>query len=70
VTPRRVNSGLLAVPEARVLDALVVRLPGWMSPDRLTAIGLFGGLLGCLGFALALASWVSLLLVLAGLALN
>jgi archaetidylinositol phosphate synthase len=70
VTPRRVNSGLLAAPEARILDMLVVRIPGWLSPDRLTAIGLFGAALTCLGFALALASWVSLLLVLAGLALN
>lgn len=70
MTPRRVNSGLLAAPEARILDVVVVRIPGWLSPDGLTAIGLFGAVLACLGFALALASWVSLLLVLGGLALN
>ena len=64
--PKRVNRGLLAVPEARVLDFLVVRLPRWMTPDQLSGLGILGALLGSLG----LTSWFSLALVFAGFTLN
>ena len=30
---------LLAVPEARVLEWIAGRLPGWVKPDHLTALG-------------------------------
>ena len=68
--PKRVNRGLLAGPEAKILDALVIRLPRWATPDRLTGLGIFGAVLGSLGFALALTSWLSLALVILGFTLN
>lgn len=68
--PKRVNRGLLAVPEARVLDFLVVRLPRWVTPDQLSGLGILGAVLGSLGFALGLTSWFSLALVFAGFTLN
>ncbi len=67
---RRVNCGLLAEPEAKSLDFLVVRLPGWVTPDQLSGLGILGAGFGSLGFALALTSWLSLGLVFAGLTLN
>jgi phosphatidylglycerophosphate synthase len=70
VIPRRVNRGLLAQPEAKILDLLVVRLPGWVTPDQLSGLGILGAVLGSLGFALALTSWLSLGLVFAGFTLN
>lgn len=68
--PRRVNRGVLARPEAKILDFLVIRLPRWVTPDQLTALGILGAVLGSLGFALALTSWLSLGLVFAGFILN
>lgn len=70
MTPRRVNGGFLAKPEARVLDAIVQRVPPSIGPDLLTAIGIFGAVLGALGFALGLTSPLSLALVFIGFTLN
>ncbi|HET8822977.1 MAG TPA: CDP-alcohol phosphatidyltransferase family protein [Thermoleophilaceae bacterium] len=35
---------LLAVPEARVLEGIAKRLPAWIKPDHLTALGVLGAL--------------------------
>jgi archaetidylinositol phosphate synthase len=70
VIARRVNRGLLAQPEAKILDFLVRRLPAWVTPDQLSGLGILGAVIGSLGFALALTSWLSLGLVFAGLILN
>ena len=35
---------LLAVPEARVLEWIARRLPGWVKPDHLTALGVVASL--------------------------
>jgi phosphatidylglycerophosphate synthase len=35
---------LLAVPEARVLEAIAKRLPAWIKPDHLTALGVLAAL--------------------------
>jgi phosphatidylglycerophosphate synthase len=70
VIPRRVNGGFLAKPEARALDALVKRVPAGVSPDMLTGLGIFGAVIGCIGFALGLASLFSLCLVFLGFGLN
>ncbi|WP_422014694.1 CDP-alcohol phosphatidyltransferase family protein [Reyranella sp.] len=43
----RSNQGWLSVPEQRVIAWIVPRLPRWMSPDFLTALG-FGASLGAL----------------------
>lgn len=68
--PKRANRGLLAGPEARILDFLVSRLPKWVKPDQLTGLGVLGAVLGSAGFALGLTSWLSLGLVFAGFTLN
>lgn len=68
--PRRVNGGWLAKPEARLLDAMVHRVPAGIGPDALTGIGVFGAALGATGFALGLSSLFSLCLVFLGFGLN
>lgn len=68
--PIRVNGGLLAKPEANLLAILVTKVPGWVSPDMLTGLGIFGAVLTGLGFALGLTSALSLLLVFVGFLLN
>ena len=68
--PKRHNSGFLAKSEARALDILVGRLPAWMSPDRLTTLGMLGALLGAIGFGMGLADLTSLGLVILGMVMN
>lgn len=68
--PRRVNGGWLAKPEARLLDAMVHRVPAGIGPDTLTGIGVLGAVLGATGFAMGLASLFSLFLVFLGFGLN
>jgi len=65
-----VNRGLLAKPEGSILDLLVTWVPPWVSPDMLTGLGIFGAVLGSLGFALGLTSDLSLILVFIGFTLN
>jgi phosphatidylglycerophosphate synthase len=65
-----VNGGFLAKPEARVLDALVKRVPASIGPDMLTGLGIFGAVVGALGFALGLTTPLSLGLVFFGFTLN
>lgn len=66
----RINDSLLSRAERAALAALVRRLPGWMTPDHLTSIGLVGAVSTSAGF---IACWWSnwfLVAVVAGLALN
>jgi len=66
----RINDSFLAVAERAALAALVRRLPGFISPDHLTAIGLIGALFTAGGFiACRLSDWF-LLAVVFGLFLN
>jgi len=51
--PRRVNRSLLAVAEKKLLIGLASKLPAWMTPDLLTAIGVLGGVLVCAGYLLS-----------------
>jgi phosphatidylglycerophosphate synthase len=49
--PQRVHGSLLAAAEKRLLVALARRMPGWVTPDRLTGLGIAGAALvlaGCL----------------------
>lgn len=56
--------------EGTVLLWLVARLPSWVTPDRLTALG-FAGALGCAGgYALAAHSPLGLLVASLGLIIN
>ena len=68
--PRRRNRGLLAGPEARILDVLVAHVPGKVGPDMLSLLGLLGAVMGSAGFAMALASEISLAMVVVGFGLN
>lgn len=42
LTPNRVQANLLAAAERKVLDWICIRLPLWITPDRLTLLGVFG----------------------------
>lgn len=61
----RKRTNLLRYPEQRFLTYLVSRIPKWISPDGLTAIGTFGSFLVLLAFLLA--KYVSVFYLLLGL---
>jgi phosphatidylglycerophosphate synthase len=46
----RVQENLLARIERRALNALCVRMPRWVTPDRLTAVGVLGALIIFAGY--------------------
>jgi archaetidylinositol phosphate synthase len=56
VTATREPSFLLAKPEKRVLQAIARRLPRWVLPDDLTAIGVVASIGICAAYALSGAS--------------
>jgi archaetidylinositol phosphate synthase len=66
----RVNDGWLSAPEERALAWLALRIPGWLSPDRLTALGLVGAIMAFGGYVLARDSPGLLWLVNIGLLVN
>jgi phosphatidylglycerophosphate synthase len=42
LTPNRVQTNLVAGAERKVLDWICIRLPPWVTPDRMTLLGVFG----------------------------
>ena len=48
---KRVQKNLVALHERRLLNWLCRQLPGWLTPDYLTAIGLGGAVLAAGGYA-------------------
>lgn len=52
---QRIQKNMLAIAERRLLNWLCARLPNWIMPDHLTAIGFVGSLLVSAGYALS--SW-------------
>ena len=46
----RVQENVLARTERRVLNHLCARMPAWITPDRLTAIGMLGALMVFAGY--------------------
>lgn len=66
----RTNRGWLAGLEQRLLDWLAARVPRWLSPDQLTAIGFGGAVLCFMGYVLARYGEAFLWLVNAGLVVN
>jgi phosphatidylglycerophosphate synthase len=51
----RIQQNILARSERRLLNWLCARLPMWVTPDRLTALGFFGAVMVAAGYML---SWV------------
>lgn len=49
----RIQHNLLARGERRLLTWLCARMPGWITPDRLTALGFAGAVMTCSGTALS-----------------
>jgi len=53
--PTRIQQNILARSERRVLNWLCERLPAWVTPDQLTALGFLGAVLVAAGYML---SWI------------
>ncbi len=66
----RLNSGWLSPLENRAIAWLAPRMPGWLSPDRLTALGFAGSVIAFAGYALTPGQAAWLWLVNAGLVVN
>ncbi len=66
----RVNSSFLAEQERRVLQWLVTQLPGYVTPNHLTVVGLIGGVLTAAGFGACHVSNYFLIVAIFGLFLN
>ena len=41
-TPERIQRNILATAERRLLTTLCSRMPGWVTPDHLTGLGMIG----------------------------
>ena len=66
----RIHESWLAVREKQLLIAIASRLPAWVTPDRLTVLGLFGALLTGVAYVATRRSPDFLWLACLGLALN
>src|SRR5258708_39768365 len=67
---QRVQESWVAAAEKRALLWLAARLPEWIGPDHLTALGLTAQIAASAGYALARTHRLALLGVIACLALN
>lgn len=63
---QRIQQNWLAANERRLLDHLCKAMPGWVTPDRLTAIGLVGAFMVFTGYLGSLVDPLWLLLSIAG----
>jgi phosphatidylglycerophosphate synthase len=66
----RIHHSVTARAERRILDWICIRMPGRVTPDMLTLLGLFGAVLCFVGYGLSGSNQTWLWLALAGLALN
>lgn len=53
LTPNRVQENLFAGVERKVLNWLCMRLPPWVTPDKLTLLGVFGALTVFVGYCMS-----------------
>jgi archaetidylinositol phosphate synthase len=67
---RRHNEGILQVLERPALRWLSATMPGWVTPDMLTAFGFLGSLIAAGGYALAAYEPAMLWVASAGIAIN
>jgi phosphatidylglycerophosphate synthase len=73
LTPKpieRIQKNLLAVPERKLLNWLCSVMPDWVTPDRLTSLGVFGAIVTCIGYAASSYGDVWLWLAIAGYVLQ
>lgn len=68
--PQRTNTGLLSAAEQRALEWLAPRVPQWLTPNRLTALGLAAAIVSLAGYVLARWTPMALWLVNAALIVN
>jgi phosphatidylglycerophosphate synthase len=68
--PARVQTSLLAARERRLLDELCRRMPAWVTPDRLTALGSAGAAIAAIGYVGSHWDPAFLLLSSLGVAIN
>lgn len=54
VPPARIQENVLAIGERRLLNWLCARMPAWVKPDQLTALGMVGAILIFAGYATSL----------------
>ena len=50
----RIQQNMLAASERRLLNWLCARMPPWVTPDKLTGLGVFGAFLVFLGYTLSI----------------
>ena len=67
---QRHNEGILQVLERPALRWLSATMPGWVTPDMLTAFGFLGSLIAAAGYALAAYEPGMLWVASAGIAIN
>jgi phosphatidylglycerophosphate synthase len=68
--PHRTNTGLLSAAEQRALEWLAPRVPQWLTPNRLTALGFAAAIVSLAGYLLATCTPIALWLVNGGLIVN
>jgi phosphatidylglycerophosphate synthase len=67
---RRHNEGILQTLERPALRWLSAAMPGWVTPDMLTVLGLLGGFIAAGGYALAAYDSLMLWVASLGIAVN
>lgn len=66
----RIQQNWLAKRERRILDWLCCRMPGWVTPDRLTAAGMLGASMTFAGYVASIRGPFWLLLAIGGYVLQ
>jgi archaetidylinositol phosphate synthase len=66
----RIQTNVLACGERKLLDAICRRLPEWVTPDQLTAVGVLGAVVSAVGYAASNLNPYFLFLASLGLVVN
>jgi phosphatidylglycerophosphate synthase len=66
----RIQQNLLAAAERRLLNWLCARMPAWVTPDQLTALGMAGAAMTFAGYAFSYQTPALLWLAVAGYVVN
>ena len=68
--PVRIQENVLARSERKLLNAICARLPGWVTPDMMTFVGMVGAVLVFAGYLLSNLGEDWLFLAIAGYAVQ